>query len=60
MKNFSRRKFLALGCCTAGAALCPAFLSSADAAPNQTEVNKLFSQLGSEKKSASGPGCLDR
>lgn len=56
MKNLSRRKFLALGCCTAGAALCPAFLASAGAAPSQTEVNKLFSQLGSDKKA---PQALD-
>ena len=53
MNSISRRKFLAVGCCAAGAALCPALPFTAGAAPLETsEVNRLFQQLGSTPKAA--------
>ncbi len=56
MKNIYRRSFLALGCCAAGAALCPAFVPAAGAATNSADVNQLLSELGSTKKA---PAALD-
>lgn len=57
MTAVSRRKFLAFGCCAAGALCCPSFVSKADAAVLETaEVNRLFAELGATKKSASGSG----
>ena len=45
--NMSRRNFLALGCCAAGAALCPAF-SALAAVPDMdsAEVGRLFQEFG--------------
>ncbi len=51
MFSMSRRKFLAFGCCAAGAALCPTFASPANAAVLTTaEVNRLFRELGASRK----------
>ena len=57
MNTISRRKFLAFGCCAAGAACCPFFVSSARAAVLDTaEVNRLFAELGATGKA---PSALD-
>ena len=46
MNNISRRTFLALGCCAAGAAFCSPLVSTAKAAVLETaEVNRLFAEL---------------
>ncbi len=51
MNNISRRRFLALGCCAAGASLFPSLVPPAQAATLSTaEVNRLFQKLGAEKK----------
>ena len=54
MKNFSRRQFLAMGCCAAGAALYPALSASAAAkeAPdlNSAQVSRLFAAFGANGK----------
>lgn len=57
MNNISRRTFLALGCCAAGAAFCSPLVSTAKAAVLETaEVNRLFAELGAKKKA---PAALD-
>ena len=57
MNTISRRKFLAFGCCAAGAACCPFFVSSARAAVlDMAEVNRLFAELGATGKA---PSALD-
>ena len=57
MNSISRRKFLALGCCAAGAALCSSLTFRAEAAVWDTaQVNRLFAELGSQKKA---PAALD-
>ena len=57
MNSISRRKFLAFGCCAAGAALCASLTSTAGAAVLDTaEVNRLFAELGARKKA---PAALD-
>lgn len=49
--NMSRRHFLTLSCCAAGAALCPAFTASAAAADmNSSEVSRLFQEFGATKR----------
>lgn len=49
--KMSRRNFLALSCCAAGAALCPAFPASAAAADmNSAEVSRLFQEFGATRR----------
>ena len=57
MTAVSRRKFLAFGCCAAGALCCPFLASRADAAVLDTaEVSRLFAELGATRKA---PPALD-
>lgn len=57
MKQISRRHFLAMSCCAAGAASCPAIFASAAsaAAPaspdlNSAQVSRLFAAFGEDRR----------
>ena len=57
MSNIFRRTFIAAGCCTLGAALCPSFLFQAKAAGMDADkVSSLFQELGDTRKA---PQALD-